>query len=324
MLTEKKISIVVPFHNEEKNVRTLYEETVAAMDGVTPDYELVFVDDKSIDGTFRVLEGLVKEDPRVVVVKLRRNHGQTGALAAGFDHARGDIVIPMDGDLQHDPADIPEMVKCMVEGDYDIVSGWRKNRRDPFLSRKLPSRIANWLMAKLSGLHIHDFGTTFKVYRREVLEQVNLYGDLHRFIPALALSQGARVVEVPINNRQRLHGKSHYNILRTFRVLFDLLTIRFILKYIQRPIHFFGIPGILCFLAGAGIGTFLLIKKIVTGGSTLVEHGPLLLLAVMLFLSGVFLICMGLLGEVLTRIYFEHGDKTIYAVDRVLRHEPKG
>ena len=320
MLTQEKISIVVPFHNEEENIPTLYQEILEAMTDVTPEYEMIFVDDKSTDGTFRILDGLARQDPRVVVVKLRRNHGQTGALAAGFDQATGDVVIPMDGDLQHDPADIPDMIRCMAEGKYDIVSGWRKERKDPFFSRKLPSRIANWLMAKLSGLHIHDFGTTFKAYRRDILSQVDLYGDMHRFIPALALSHGARVVEIPINNRKRVHGKSHYNIMRTFRVMFDLLTIRFILKYIQRPIHFFGIPGVLCFLAGAGIGFALVLKKIIQGGEVFANHAALLLLGAMLVLSGVFLVCIGLLGELLTRIYFEHGNKTIYAIDRVIRH----
>ena len=320
MLTQEKISIVVPFHNEEENIPTLYQEILEAMTDVTPEYEMIFVDDKSTDGTFRILDGLARQDPRVVVVKLRRNHGQTGALAAGFDQATGDVVIPMDGDLQHDPADIPDMIRCMAEGKYDIVSGWRKERKDPFFSRKLPSRIANWLMAKLSGLHIHDFGTTFKAYRRDILSQVDLYGDMHRFIPALALSHGARVVEIPINNRKRVHGKSHYNIMRTFRVMFDLLTIRFILKYIQRPIHFFGIPGVLCFLAGAGIGFVLVLKKIVQGGEVFANHAALLLLGAMLVLSGVFLVCIGLLGELLTRIYFEHGNKTIYSIDRVIRH----
>lgn len=320
MMTGQKISIVVPFHNEEKNVPLLYVEIVKAMSDVTFDYEMVFVDDLSTDGTYSALLDLVRQDPRVTCVKLRRNHGQTGALAAGFDHATGDIVIPMDGDLQHDPADIPNLLKPLLEDGYDIASGWRKNRVDPFFSRKLPSRIANWFMAKLSGLHIHDFGTTFKAYRREVLCRVNLYGDLHRFIPALALSEGARVVEVPIASRKREHGKSHYGIRRTFRVFFDLITIRFILRYIQRPIHFFGLPGALCLFCGGGLGTFLLGKKILAGGDVFTRHAPLLLLAVLFVLAGVQLICFGLLGEILTRIYFESGGKTIYSIDRVTRH----
>lgn len=321
MPTPKKISIVVPFHNEEQNVPVLYQEIVEVMAGITPDYEMVFVDDKSTDRTADVLLDLVRRDPRVVCVKLRRNHGQTGALAAGFDYAAGAFVIPMDGDLQHDPADIPDMLHFVMDGDYDIASGWRKERIDPFLSRKLPSRVANWLMAKLSGLHIHDFGTTFKVYRREILENINLYGDLHRFIPALALAYGARIVEVPITSRKRKYGKSHYNLKRTFRVFFDLITIRFISRYLQRPIHFFGVPGLICFGGGGGIGLFLLLKKIMSGSDIFARHAPLMLLSVLLVLAGVQLISFGLLAELLTRIYFESAGKTIYALDRVIRHE---
>jgi len=225
------------------------------------------------------------------------------------------------GDLQHDPADITELVKYVASGGYDIASGWRKNRIDPFISRKLPSRIANWIMAKFSGLDIHDFGTTFKAYRRDILEKVRLYGELHRFIPALALMYGARVVEVPINSRKRGYGESHYNIMRTFRVLFDLITIRFFLKYLTRPLHFFGLPGLFCFIAGGGIGIFLLIKKIITGAHIFAQHAPLLLMGVLLILAGIQLVCFGLLGEFMTRIYFESSGKTIYTIERIWRHE---
>jgi len=315
------ISIVVPFHNEEQNIPILYGEIVQAMAGVGADYELIFVDDKSSDGSVAAILALARTDGRVVCVKLRRNHGQTGALAAGFDQARGDIVISMDGDLQHDPADIPALLAPVRSGEYDIASGWRKERIDPYLSRKLPSRIANKIMAKFSGLPIHDFGTTFKAYRRDILSQIKLYGDLHRFIPALALMYGATVVEVPINSRVRQFGKSHYNLKRTFRVMFDLLTIRFILKYLTRPIHFFGFPGLACFGGGGAIGAFLVLKKLLVGGDVFTKHAPLLLLGVLLVLAGVQLVCFGLLGELLIRIYFESGSKTIYALDRVIRHD---
>ncbi len=261
-----KVSIVVPFHNEEENIPLLYSEIQRVMAEITDDYELVFVDDKSSDGTVGAILAQARRDPRVVCIKLRRNHGQTGALAAGFDHARGEIIISMDGDLQHDPADIPALLAPVVADECDIASGWRKARIDPWLSRKLPSKIANWIMAKFSGLPIHDFGTTFKAYRREILSQVRLYGDLHRFIPALALAYGARVREVPINSRVRQHGKSHYNITRTFRVMFDLITIRFLLKYLTRPLHFFGRPGLACFFGGTGVGVFLVAKKLITRG----------------------------------------------------------
>ncbi|HPB27777.1 MAG TPA: glycosyltransferase family 2 protein [Acidobacteriota bacterium] len=321
MTFRPNISIVVPFHNEEANIPLLYREIVQAMAGITGDYELVFVDDKSTDGTVGAILELARQDPRIVCVKLRRNHGQTGALAAGFDHAAGDIVVSMDGDLQHDPADIPALLRPVQDDAYDIASGWRKERIDPFLSRKLPSRIANWIMAKFSGLEIHDFGTTFKAYRRNILSQVRLYGDLHRFIPALALAYGARVLEVPINSRRRQHGKSHYTITRTFRVMFDLITIRFLLKYLTRPLHFFGRPGLVCFFGGMGVGLFLVAKKLIIGGDAFTQHAPLLIFAVLMVLAGVQLLCFGLLGEMLTRVYFESSRRTIYAVENVIRHE---
>lgn len=320
-MSNPKVSIVVPFHNEEENIPLLYDEIRRVMAGITDDYELVFVDDKSSDGTVGAILALARRDPRVVCIKLRRNHGQTGALAAGFDHARGEIIISMDGDLQHDPADIPALLVPVEADECDIASGWRRERIDPWLSRKLPSKIANWIMARFSGLPIHDFGTTFKAYRRDILSQVRLYGDLHRFIPALALAYGARVREVPINSRKRQHGKSHYNITRTFRVMFDLITIRFLLKYLTRPLHFFGRPGLACFFGGTGVGLFLVAKKLIVGGDVFTKHAPLLMFSVLLVLAGVQLLCFGLLGEMLTRVYFESSQRTIYAVEKVIRHE---
>jgi len=320
LLTDKKISIVVPFHNEEENVPILYGEIVEVMKEVSPNYEMVFVDDKSTDNTVNVIKDIIEKDERVKLVKLRRNFGQTGALAAGFDYATGEIIISMDGDLQHDPSDIPNLLKYVLDG-YDIASGWRKNRIDPFLSRKLPSKIANWIMAKFSGVELHDFGTTFKAYKSEVISNVRLYGELHRFIPALATLYGAEIIEVPIKNRKRKYGKSHYNIMRTFRVIFDLFTIRFLIKYITRPLHFFGLPGLFCIFSGGGIGTFLLIKKIVTHGDIFAIHGPLLILAILLILAGIQLFSIGLLGEMLTRTYFESSDKRIYTVHEIITRE---
>ena len=247
-----KYSIVVPLHNEQENVTDLYARLKSVMEANGEPFEVVFVDDGSSDGTFPLLREIAAVDSRVTVVKLRRNFGQTAGLAAGFDHARGEYIIAMDGDLQHDPADIPMFLEKIAEG-YDIVSGWRKNRVDNFWMRRIPSRCANWLMAKLSGADIHDFGTTFKAYRREILEQVPLYGELHRFIPALASWHGATIVEVPIKNVNRERGVSHYGISRTFRVFFDLITIRFLLRYLARPLHFFGTIGMLSNLAGIGI-----------------------------------------------------------------------
>src|SRR6202050_1927361 len=239
-----KFSIVVPFHNEEENVTQLYARLKSVMEQVGDSFELVLVDDGSSDRTYKLLEEIAAVDSRVLVVKLRRNFGQTSALAAGFDNANGEYIIAMDGDLQHDPNEIPAFIEKLEEG-YDVVSGWRKERIDNFVMRRIPSRGADWLMAKLSGVDIHDFGTTFKAYRREILEQVPLYGELHRFIPALASWYGASICEVPIRNVNRERGISHYGISRTFRVFFDLITIRFLLRYLARPLHFFGSLGMM-------------------------------------------------------------------------------
>ncbi len=256
-----KYSIVVPFHNEEENVTELYDRLKVVMEAAGETFELVFVDDGSRDNTFWMLQQIAAVDRRVVVVKLRRNFGQTSALAAGFDHAEGEYVIAMDGDLQHDPNDIPLFLQKLREG-YDIVSGWRKQRIDNFVMRRIPSKIANWLMAKLSGVNLHDFGTTFKAYRREVVQEVPLYGELHRFIPALASAYGATICEIPIRNVNRERGESHYGISRTFRVFFDLITIRFLLKYMSRPLHFFGTFGALSSVTGMVIAIWMLIREV--------------------------------------------------------------
>jgi glycosyltransferase involved in cell wall biosynthesis len=254
----------------------------------------------------------------VTVVKLRRNFGQTAGLAAGFDHARGEYIIAMDGDLQHDPADIPIFLEKVAEG-YDIVSGWRKNRIDNFWMRRIPSRIANWMMAKLSGVDIHDFGTTFKAYRREILEQVPLYGELHRFIPALASWHGASIVEVPIRNINRERGASHYGISRTFRVFFDLITIRFLLKYLARPLHFFGTVGMIGIMTSFAIAAWLLWGKIIHNISIMGNHAPLMTFAVLLFQAGLTMLAFGLLGEMQVRHYHEPARRAPYSVERVLR-----
>src|ERR1700744_6243397 len=255
-----KYSIVVPFHNEEDNVTVLYARLKQVMEQVGDSFELVLVDDGSSDKTYKLLEEIAAVDSRVLVVKLRRNFGQTSALAAGFDHASGDFILAMDGDLQHAPNEIPNFVEKLEEG-YDVVSGWRKERIDNFVMRRFPSRCANWLMAKLSGVDIHDFGTTFKAYRREVIQNIPLYGEMHRFIPALASWYGASICEVAISNPSRESGKSHYGLSRTFRVMFDLLTIRFLLKYMTRPLHFFGGLGLLGLVSGGGIAMWLLVHK---------------------------------------------------------------
>src|SRR5437016_67980 len=280
-----KYSIVVPFHNEQESVTALYDRLKAVMEATGESFELVFVDDGSVDRTYKLLREIVTIDSRVVVVKLRRNFGQTSALAAGFANAKGEYIIAMDGDLQHDPDDLPRFLEKLEQG-YDLVSGWRKERVDNFVLRRIPSRIANWAMAKLSGVDIHDFGTTFKAYRREILEQVPLYGELHRFIPALASWHGASIIEVPIRNVNRERGLSHYGISRTFRVFFDLITIRFLLRYLSRPLHFFGTVGMLSILTGFSVAGWLGVQKLFYGSHLLVQHGPLMIFGAVLFLAG--------------------------------------
>jgi glycosyltransferase involved in cell wall biosynthesis len=317
-LTVPKYSIVVPFHNEEESVTTLYDRLKAVMEQVGETFELVFVDDGSRDRTYRLLEEIAAVDSRVLVIKLRRNFGQTSALAAGFDHAQGDFILAMDGDLQHDPGEIPNFLAKLEEG-YDVVSGWREHRGDNFLLRRLPSRIANQLMAVLSDVDIHDFGTTFKAYRREVIQNIPLYGEMHRFIPALASWYGASICEVPISNPARTAGKSHYGISRTFRVFFDLLTIRFLLRYMTRPLHFFGTVGALGMLAGAGMAMWLLVLKLLTGQHIMEVHGPIFAIAGVLILAGIQMMGIGLLGELQVRHFYNASHRAPYAVDRILR-----
>ncbi len=313
-----KYSIVVPFHNEEDSVTALYDRLKEVMEHVGESFELVFVDDGSNDRTCRLLEEIAAVDSRVLVVKLRRNFGQTSALAAGFDHAEGEFILAMDGDLQHDPGEIPVFLEKLEEG-YDVVSGWRKERIDNFVMRRIPSRCANWLMAKLSGVDIHDFGTTFKAYRREVIHNIPLYGEMHRFIPALASWYGASICEVPIVNIHRAGGKSHYGISRTFRVFFDLMTIRFLLKYMTRPLHFFGLFGGLGILGGSGLSMFLLALKLVTHQHVMDEHGPLFVVAAVMILAGIQLLAIGLLGELQVRHYHTATQRAPYTIDRLVR-----
>jgi glycosyltransferase involved in cell wall biosynthesis len=315
-----KFSIVVPFHNEQESVTELYDRLKAVMEANGDPFELVFVDDGSTDQTFALLQQIAGVDSRVVVVKLRRNFGQTSALAAGFDHAKGEYVIAMDGDLQHDPADIPLFLEKIDEG-YDIVSGWRKERVDNFILRRFPSRVANWLMAKLSGVDIHDFGTTYKAYRRDLLEEVPLYGEMHRFIPALASGYGASICEVPIKNVNRDRGASHYGISRTFRVFFDLITIRFLLRYLTRPLHFFGSVGMLGIATGSAIALWMTFLKIFTHIHLIDEHGPLVISAAVLIVAGVQLLALGLLGELQVRHFHEPVSGVPYRVDKIIRTE---
>jgi glycosyltransferase involved in cell wall biosynthesis len=314
-----KYSIVVPFHNEEENVTVLYARLKQVMEQVGSSFELVLVDDGSSDRTYKLLEEIAAVDSRVLVVKLRRNFGQTSALAAGFDHASGDFIFAMDGDLQHDPNEIPNFIEKLEEG-YDVVSGWRKERIDNFVMRRIPSRCANWLMAKLSGVDIHDFGTTFKGYRREVITNIPLYGEMHRFIPALASWYGASICEIPIKNVNRERGKSHYGIGRTFRVFFDLLTIRFLLKYMSRPLHFFGTFGALGIVVGSILSMMLLVMKVLNPRMNIMDqHGPMFVIAAVMIVAGIQMLAIGLLGELQVRHYYTSQQRVPYAIDRVVR-----
>ena len=315
-----KYSIVVPFNNEEENVTVLYARLKQVMEQVGEEFELVLVDDGSNDRTYHLLEEIAAVDSRVLVIKLRRNFGQTSALAAGFDHASGEFILAMDGDLQHDPNDIPAFIEKLEEG-YDVVSGWRKRRIDNLLLRRIPSRCANWLMARFSGVPLHDFGTTFKAYRREVIQSIPLYGQMHRFIPALASWYGASICEIPIRNANRVRGKSHYGIGRTVGVFFDLLTIRFLLRYMSRPLHFFGSLGIVGIFLGSAISAFLAGLKILRPhASVMAQHGPLLLVGAVLIVVGIQLLAVGLLGELQVRHYFSSVKQPMpYAIERIVR-----
>ncbi len=316
------LSIVIPIHNEEPAILPLYDRLTTVAERLKKPYEIIFIDDASTDRSFDLLSNLVETDHHLKVLRLRRNFGQTAALSAGFDEAQGEIIISLDGDLQHDPEDIPLLLEKIDEG-FDIASGWRKNRVDNAVTRKIPSRIANWMMKKSSGVDLHDFGTTFKAYRAEILKDINLYGELHRFIPALASFYGARIAEVPIRNVERPNGASHYGLGRTFRVFFDIITIKFLLRYLTRPMHFFGKWG----LAGIGLGStvmfYMLVEKLI-GHDIIIEHGPLLVAGALLLFAGISFFSTGLMGEVLMRTYFESQGRRIYAVREVrCRREPQ-
>jgi glycosyltransferase involved in cell wall biosynthesis len=309
------ISVVIPIHNEEPAILPLYDRLTRVLESLNKTYEILFVDDASTDRSFELLANLVETDGRLKVLRLRRNFGQTAALAAGFDEAQGEVIISLDGDLQHEPEDIPALLGKIEEG-YDIASGWRRNRLDNAVTRKIPSRIANWLMAKASGVNLRDFGTTFKAYRADVLKDVNLYGELHRFIPALAALYGARIAEVPIRNAPRANGGSHYGLGRTFKVLFDIITIRFLLQYFTRPMHFFGMFGLIGVTIGGTILAYLAVFKLL-GNELVLQHGPLLIAGALLFLTGLMMFSTGLLGELLIRTYFESQGRRIYAIREV-------
>ena len=311
---EESVSIVIPVFEEEESIPHLYASIKGVMEKLGRKYEILFVDDGSRDGSFNALKALQEKDPTVVVVSFRRNFGQTAAMAAGFQYADGDIIITMDADLQNDPNDIPRLLEKAKT--YDVVSGWRKNRQDKFLSRRLPSMTANWLISKVTGVSLHDYGCTLKAYRREVIKDVRLYGEMHRFIPAMASWVGATITEVETTHHARQFGKSKYGISRTIRVLLDLITVKFLQSFSTRPIHAFGSVGLLLSLVGFAIGIYLSFDKFVLGNN--IGGRPLLSLGVLLIILGVQLIVLGLLGEMLARVYHESQGKPIFTVKKVL------
>lgn len=312
-----EISLMVPLYNEEGNVEPLLDRIAQVMSALGRTYEVVLVDDGSTDRTVALLKKAVTERPHLRVVFFRRNSGQTSALAAAIDHARGEILIPLDGDLQNDPGDIPVLLGKLAEG-YDVVSGWRKNRKDPFFTRTLPSKLANGLISLISGVKLHDYGCTLKAYRREVIKPVVLVGEMHRFIPILASWQGARVTEVVVNHHPRVSGKSKYGLMRTFKVVLDLLTIKFLGSFLTKPIYAFGGAGVILFGFSFLLALYTLWEKFFEVPTVWVHRNPVFLVAIFFALAGMQLIMMGLLGELLIRIYFASSQTTPYVVREVL------
>ena len=312
------ISVVIPLYNEEENVAIAYGELTEVMKKMQCPYELIFVDDGSKDDTLKNLVEAGGDDPSLRIIEFRRNFGQTAAMAAGMEHSRYDVVVTMDGDLQNDPHEIPMMVSKLLSG-YDLVAGWRKHRKDAFINRKLPSMIANWTISKSTGVKLHDYGCSLKVMTGEVARGIKLYGEMHRFIPALANQFGAKILEVPVNHRPRIHGKTKYGISRTIRVILDLITVKFLLGYSKRPIHLFGSVG----FVSAGLGGLLLAYMMYERFFNDVPMGnrPLLSLAVMMVIVGIQFVVFGLLAEVLARTYYESQGKNTYVVRRIIERK---
>ncbi len=312
-------SVVIPVCNEETNVRLLIPQLKAALDRLGKSYEIIFVDDGSSDRTEEVITEFAHTSPEVRLITLRRNFGQTAAMSAGFDAAVGDVIIPMDGDLQNDPADIPRLLAKIEEG-FDVVSGWRKDRQDKFWSRRLPSNIANKLISITTNVHLHDYGCTLKAYRREVLQRIELYGEMHRFIPAIASTIGVKVAEIPVNHRARSHGTSKYGISRTIRVVLDLIVVKFFLSYSTRPIQIFGLCGLLSIFASFGLFLGVLYSRI--RYDAIIANNSMFLMSVIFFMLGGQFIAMGLLGEVIVRTYHEAQGKPTYIISKTLNIRP--
>jgi glycosyltransferase involved in cell wall biosynthesis len=311
-----ELSIIVPAKDEGEALFALYKKVRDELEPLNRSFELILINDGSTDNTQEIIEMLHGLDARVKGVELRRNFGQTAATGAGIDVAQGEIIITMDGDLQNDPADIGRLLGKIDEG-YDIVSGWRKERKDKFVTRRVPSKVANWLISRLTGVHLHDYGCALKAYRREVLEDLRLYGDMHRFLPIYSSMGGAKIAEIAVNHYPRISGRSKYGLDRVFKVILDLLTIQFFLRFLTKPMRIFGSFGVLFFGAGSVLALYLTYLKVLFGES--IGDRPLLLLSVLLLLVGIQLIGLGILGELISRVYFESQGKRPYSVRKILK-----
>ncbi|WP_055106001.1 glycosyltransferase family 2 protein [Paenibacillus ihumii] len=310
-----ELSIVCPIYNEEESIPHLYAALIKSLDKLNKSYEIILVDDGSRDRSFDELKKLQEKDPRVKVIKFRRNFGQTAAMSAGFDYAQGDIIISMDSDLQNDPEDFAKLIDKMNEG-YDVVSGWRKDRKDKTVSRKIPSKIANKLISKLTGVHLHDYGCSLKAYKSNVIKNVYLYGEMHRFIPAICSMIGAKIVEIPVKHHPRKFGVSKYGISRTIRVVLDLITVRFLQSYMTRPIQIFGKLGLYSIFMGLIFFVLTLYMKF--GGTMNITGNPFFVISIFSWLAGLQLIVTGLLAEIQTRVYYEGQKKPIYVIDEIV------
>ncbi len=312
------ISVIIPLLNEEENITLLYEELKEVMMGIDNDHELLFIDDGSKDNTLNILRQIQEKDDKVVIVSFRKNFGQTAAMAAGFDYAKGDVIITMDGDLQNDPHDIPRMLDEINAGN-DVVTGWRHDRKDAFISRKLPSMIANKIISKTTGVNLHDYGCTLKAFRKEIIKNVKLYGEMHRFIPAIASGMGIDFTEIKVNHRARRFGTSKYGISRTIRVILDLLTVKFLLSYATKPIQVFGLLGLISSGLGFIIAFVMTLQRQIFGIP--LSDRPLLFLAVLLIFIGIQLVSLGLIAELQARTYHESQNKPVYHVKAVFEHK---
>ncbi|MHC4949953.1 MAG: glycosyltransferase family 2 protein [Planctomycetota bacterium] len=315
-IAQPELSVVIPVFNEAQSLEPLHAEIGQALADF--DYEVLYVDDGSTDNSFSVLADIQKKTENMRVIRFRRNFGQTAAMSAGFKYARGKIIIPMDADGQNDPADIPKLIAKLNEG-YDIVSGWRKERKDNAVTRTLPSRMANWMIGKITGIKLHDYGCTLKAYKAESLKSIRLYGEMHRFIHALARWGGEKVVEMVVNHRARITGQTKYGLSRTFKVVLDLITIKFLASFSTKPIHIFGGLGVLCFLASFLSGLTVLGMKVFSGDS--MNRNPLFMISLMLMIASIQFVLMGLLAEMMVRTYHESQDRPIYVIEKILEPE---